>query len=268
MYDMDARNYMPDLARWANIDELAEAFYEWSPYNFSFNNPINFADPSGLAPEESNYTNQFEGYNSNRLTSTVVDRTGKIIDHKDDGDDNIYLGSRKGKVIGKERKDAKYELGSYLIKDDLFSNIKLPKDFKLTLTKPVELEENQQLLEVSPLLGGIAKNGLTSLRYIVYLARGGKGLKGIQYVGITSQFAIRQATHLRTKGILIEEILGGLSKADARAVEQVLIEMYKLGGKEGQTGQLLNKINSISKNNPGYAQALERGIELLKSVGL
>ena len=129
-------------------------------------------------------------------------------------------------------------------------------------------EKRTQLLEVSPFLGGLAREGLTGLRYIVYLARGGKGLKGIQYVGITSQFAIRQATHLRTKGIFIEKALEGLSKADARAVEQVLIEMYQLGGKSGQTGQLLNRINSISKTNPGYGQALQRGAELLIEIGL
>jgi hypothetical protein len=41
--------------------------------------------------------------------------------------------------------------------------------------------------------------------------------------------------------------------------------MYKLP-KNG--GTLLNKINSIAKTNPAYGQALQRGAELLKEVGL
>lgn len=241
MYDMEARNYMPDLGRWGNIDELAEEFEDLSPYNFSNNNPISFSDPSGMAPE-----------NSQGLTSTVVNNEGEIIDHKDDGDDNIYLNSRKGKVIGKEQEEKKYELGGYLEKDDLFANAKLPSGFKLMFkVEPTEFE-------ISPLIGGI-KGGLN---YIVYIARGGKAVK---YVGITSQFAIRQATHLRKKGIFIEKALEGLSKADAKAVEQVLIELYKLP-KNG--GNLLNKINSIAKKNPAYGEALKRGAEILKDFKL
>ena len=44
----------------------------------------------------------------------------------------------------------------------------------------------------------------------------------------------------------------------------MLIEYHGLG-KSG--GTLLNKINSIAKTNPVYAQSLRRGRELLKQVG-
>ena len=57
--------------------------------------------------------------------------------------------------------------------------------------------------------------------------------------------------------------LSNLSRADARAVEQVLIENFGLG-KNG--GTLLNKINSIAETNPGYAQAIQRGVQILRSV--
>jgi filamentous hemagglutinin len=73
------------------------------------------------------------------------------------------------------------------------------------------------------------------------------------------------AEQLARKGITIRAIPGlqDLSRADARAVEQVLIETYGLG-KNG--GSLVNKINSISQNNPIYADALRRGVELLKQA--
>jgi hypothetical protein len=35
-----------------NLDPLAESFYEWSPYNYSYNSPIRFNDPTGLGPED------------------------------------------------------------------------------------------------------------------------------------------------------------------------------------------------------------------------
>ena len=54
------------------------------------------------------------------------------------------------------------------------------------------------------------------------------------------------------------------SRPDARAVEQALIEIHGLG-KNG--GTLTNMINSIAKSNPTYGTQLERGYELLKSIG-
>jgi RHS repeat-associated protein len=88
----------------------------------------------------------------------------------------------------------------------------------------------------------------------------------VQYVGITNSLERRAAEHLAEKGISIEGIpgLSNLSRADAKAVEQVLIEQYGLG-KNG--GQLLNRINSIASSNSIYESAIQRGRELLQLVG-
>jgi filamentous hemagglutinin len=87
----------------------------------------------------------------------------------------------------------------------------------------------------------------------------------VQYVGITSNFEARAAAHLGEKGIEIDAIPGllNLTRADARAVEQVLIEFHGLAG----NGTLLNKINSISPNNPIYNAAVARGTALLRDIG-
>jgi filamentous hemagglutinin len=83
-------------------------------------------------------------------------------------------------------------------------------------------------------------------------------------VGISKNFERRTAEHLRQRGLFIRQVDGleNLSRKDARAVEQVLIEYYGLG-KNG--GSLLNKINSISHKNPVYAASVRRGRDLLKS---
>jgi hypothetical protein len=86
----------------------------------------------------------------------------------------------------------------------------------------------------------------------------------VQYVGITNNLARRAAEHLAGRGIQVEKVLGGLSRGDARAVEQALIEIHGLG-KNG--GTLLNRINSIAPSNPAYAQQVQRGYELLQSIG-
>jgi RHS repeat-associated protein len=86
----------------------------------------------------------------------------------------------------------------------------------------------------------------------------------VQYVGITNNLARRAAEHLASKGIQIEKLMGGLSRSDARAVEQALIEIHGLGKNHGTLGNL---INSIAQSNPAYAQQLQRGYELLQSIG-
>ena len=77
----------------------------------------------------------------------------------------------------------------------------------------------------------------------------------IQYVGITDDMAARARAHLKEKGISIEPIpeLQGISRYDARAVEQVLIEYNGLGK---NSRSLMNKINSISSKNSIYSDSL------------
>lgn len=86
----------------------------------------------------------------------------------------------------------------------------------------------------------------------------------VQYVGLTNEMARRHAEHLRQSGFEIQKLLGNLSREDARAVEQALIEMHGLA-RNG--GTLLNRINSIARTNPKYAAMVRRGRELLESIG-
>jgi len=105
----------------------------------------------------------------------------------------------------------------------------------------------------------VANTGKTA----VYSSVGNGGVTN--YVGITDNLESRAAAHMGEKSISVSAIPGlkNISRDDARAVEQVLIEFHGLGN---NGGSLLNKINSISKSNPTYAQALIRGRQLLKQV--
>ncbi|MFA7327668.1 MAG: RHS repeat-associated core domain-containing protein [Candidatus Kapaibacterium sp.] len=51
---MGARLYNSETGRFMSVDPLMEIFTGHSPYHYSYNNPVMFCDPSGLAPEGEN----------------------------------------------------------------------------------------------------------------------------------------------------------------------------------------------------------------------
>ena len=46
-YYYGARYYDPKWSIWISVDPLAEKYSGWSPYHYTYNNPINFIDPDG-----------------------------------------------------------------------------------------------------------------------------------------------------------------------------------------------------------------------------
>jgi RHS repeat-associated protein len=46
------RSYDPAIGRWLQVDPMADAMPNMTPYRFGFNNPLSFSDPSGLFEEK------------------------------------------------------------------------------------------------------------------------------------------------------------------------------------------------------------------------
>jgi hypothetical protein len=82
----------------------------------------------------------------------------------------------------------------------------------------------------------------------------------VEYIGQTMNVAARTAAHSRV-GRNITEVATQLSRSEARALEQVLINKYGLG-------TLSNKINSIAATNPIYQGAIQTGTTIGNLLGL
>jgi RHS repeat-associated protein len=57
LYYYGARYYNPKIAMWLGVDPMAETTPNWSPYRFSYHNPIKWIDPDG----NKEYENEFVG---------------------------------------------------------------------------------------------------------------------------------------------------------------------------------------------------------------
>ncbi|MEZ4909206.1 MAG: RHS repeat-associated core domain-containing protein [Saprospiraceae bacterium] len=52
LYYYGARYYDPRLGRFLSVDPLAEKYGAWSPYAYTFDNPLKFNDPTGMGAED------------------------------------------------------------------------------------------------------------------------------------------------------------------------------------------------------------------------
>ena len=89
MYDYGWRQFDPQIGRWNTPDPMSELDYNFSPYTFCLNNPVNLLDPDGL--------------------STHTDSTGRVIAVYNDKDNSVYKHSELPESYAQDNAGLKYK---------------------------------------------------------------------------------------------------------------------------------------------------------------
>jgi RHS repeat-associated protein len=248
-----ARYYAKQLGRFMSADEPFADQSEnnpqsWSLYAYVRNNPLNLIDPIGLAAE---CPPGYEGCYFRDGTWYTQDENGNEVSF-----DPVVI------VIATWEKKSFWGKAWHVVKgvaNALFyaGNPGYDDDFA------EQIQSYPPVMAIGMIIAPEAKvlESLSLAKNSVYIARAGEK---VIYAGITNKFARRAIEQLARRGINIEKLMEGLSRADARNVEEALIAIEKL---EKNGGSLINKIHSISPKNPDYAARLQKGLELLETVG-
>ncbi|WOI21617.1 T6SS effector amidase Tae4 family protein [Nonlabens ulvanivorans] len=94
-YYYGARYYNPKFSQWLSVDPLAEKMPSWSPYNYTFNNPIRYTDPTGMAPEIVDPPDKITNYfyeaiknNYNKDGQSILEKKGSALSYLANKDTN------------------------------------------------------------------------------------------------------------------------------------------------------------------------------------
>ncbi|MBQ0735253.1 RHS repeat-associated core domain-containing protein [Aquimarina celericrescens] len=155
--DFGARNYNPAVGRWFNVDNMSEDYAEWSPYNYTLNNPIYFIDPDG------NAVNDLWSFNTDTNQLEWVDDTGgadvQIVQVTNNEGDDLGSGAVAGSEVHVAQLENSVFISSYDATSDIPDGYNSNSGYSYT---GLDLKKRHQLKELGGVLWGQVREAETN----------------------------------------------------------------------------------------------------------
>ncbi len=248
------RYYDAQTLRFTSPDSIKDSddFLVHNTYAYARNNPVNFTDPTGYRAMKP------DGVGGRKVvTPPVVQRAAPAIARV------TRLGSMQVDSAGGARAAPRARPTPVSRPAHRQTAPKLaqapdngPPEVR---ARPVPATQSMMIDGENGPVRALATSGYAAT--VVYYALDPTGTS-VTYVGITNNFERRAREHMHDKARKIWPLMTGLSRYDARSVEQALIVLY--GRRVPEGGTLDNIYNSLDPRRADYNERVERGMELLR----
>ncbi|MEL6853179.1 MAG: RHS repeat-associated core domain-containing protein, partial [Bacteroidota bacterium] len=171
LYYSGARYVDPESSLWLGVDPLADIMSNWSPYCYTFNNPVNFTDPTGKIPSPTEGAAMSDHIYTGKAGEEVVGgwTLDRVLSSESDPGyrAGVYVRERNGiKEYAMANAGTEFSITKKSGRDDLVENIEQPfggsEHMKLSISHAKELSRevgNAELTFVGHSKGGAEAAG-------------------------------------------------------------------------------------------------------------